>query len=169
MSDNSLEASGDLLREVTRLYVRAQRSAANCCATTATQCQVITELASAGPIPLGELGRRLCLEKSWIGRAVDGLVAEDLVAKRANPADSRSWLVSLTPAGNRRHKALNDQLVDHAQRVMGRLSSNERAAVNRSLGLLLRALRDDAGLTTESCCGIASSGSAAATASSTWR
>ena len=80
-----------------------------------------------------------------MGRAVDGLVAQGLVAKRANPADSRSWLVSLTPAGNRRQKALNDQLVDHAKRVMGRLSSNERAAVNRSLGLLLRALRDDAG------------------------
>ena len=157
MTDNNLEASGNLLREVTRLYVRAQRSAANCCATTATQCQVITELASTGPIPLGELGRRLCLEKSWMGRAVDGLVGEGLVAKRTNPADSRSWLVTLTPAGNRRHKALNDQLVDHAKRVMGRLSPNERAAANRSLGLLLRALRDDAGVTTESCCGIASS------------
>ena len=169
MNDNSLEASGDLLREVTRLYVRAQRSAANCCGTTATQCQVITELANAGPIPLGELGRRLCLEKSWMGRAVDGLVADGLVAKHANPADSRSWLVSLTPAGSRRHKALNDQLVDHAERVMGRLSSSERAAANRSLGLLLRALRDDAGVTTESCCGIASSASGTATASTTWR
>jgi DNA-binding MarR family transcriptional regulator len=154
--NDDLEISGDLLREVTRLYVRAQRSAANCCATTATQCQVITELASTGPIALGELGRRLCLEKSWIGRAVDTLVADALAVKRPNPADSRSWLVSLTAAGQRRHKALNDQLVDHAKRVMGKLSAKERATVNRSLGLLLRALRDDAGLTTESCCAIPS-------------
>ena len=44
MPDN---AHGSLLREVTRLYVRAQRTAADCCGTSPTQCQVITELAKA--------------------------------------------------------------------------------------------------------------------------
>lgn len=151
---DDIEISGSLLREVTRLYVRAQRTAADCCATTPTQCQVITELGRTGPIPLGELGRRLCLEKSWIGRAVEGLVSEGLVAKDSNPADSRSWLVRLTAAGNRRHKALNDQLEDHAARVMSGLSPDERARVNQSLGLLLRALREDQGLTTGSCCAV---------------
>lgn len=155
MTDN-LEASGDLLREVTRLYVRAQRVAADCCATSLTQCQVIAELAGTGPIPLGELGRRLCLEKSWMGRAVDGLVAEGLVSKRVNPEDSRSWLVSLTGAGKRRHKALTDQIREHAERVMGQLSAKERAMVNESLVLLLRALRDDAGLITARCCAMPS-------------
>lgn len=158
------EISGSLLREVTRLYARAQRTAADCCGTSPTQCQVITELARTGAIPLGELGRRLCLEKSWIGRAVDGLVAEGLVSKAVNPADSRSWLVKLTPAGNRRHKALNQQLEDHATRVMSTLSSSDRAAVNRALALLLSALRGDAGLTTASCCGVAPTEATAASA-----
>lgn len=161
---NSPEVSGSLLREVTRLYSRAQRTAADCCGTTPTQCQVITELARTGAIPLGELGKRLCLEKSWVGRAVDGLVLEGLVSKAVNPADSRSWLVKLTPAGNRRHKALNDQLEDHAARVMSALSSSERSTVNRSLSLLLSALRGDAGLTTASCCAIAPTGSDAVSA-----
>jgi len=151
MSDQ-VEMSGSLLREVTRLYVRAQRTAADCCGTTPTQCQLITELGRTGSIPLGELGRRLCLEKSWIGRAVDGLVAEGLAAKEPNPADSRSWLVRLTPPGKRRFQALNDQLEDHAERVTNRLSPRERTMVNESLGLILRALREDAGLTTASCC-----------------
>lgn len=154
----SPEISGSLLREVTRLYTRAQRTAADCCGTTPTQCQVITELARTGAIPLGELGKRLCLEKSWIGRAVDGLVAEGLVSKSVNPADSRSWLVKLTAAGNRRHKALNDQLEEHAARVMGALSAGERSDVNRSLALLLSALRGDAGLTTASCCVVVPTG-----------
>lgn len=156
---NDLELSGSLLREVTRLYARAQRMAADCCGTTPTQCQVITELGRTGAIPLGELGKRLCLEKSWIGRAVDGLVAEGLVSKTPNPVDSRSWLVKLTPAGSRRHKALNDQLEDHAERVMGALASAERSSVNRALALLLSALRGDAGLTTPSCCAVAPAGS----------
>jgi DNA-binding MarR family transcriptional regulator len=146
------EISGSLLREVTRLYARAQRTAADCCGTTPTQCQVITELGRTGPIALGELGRRLCLEKSWIGRAVEGLVTEGLVAKAPNPADSRSLIVRLTAAGQRRHKALNDQLEDHAGRVMSALPASDRIAVNRALRLLLSALRGDAGLTTPSCC-----------------
>ena len=146
------EISGSLLREVTRLYARAQRTAADCCGTTPTQCQVITELGRTGPIALGELGRRLCLEKSWIGRAVEGLVSDGLVAKAPNPADSRSTIVRLTAAGQRRHRALNDQLEDHAERVMSALSASDRMAVNRALALLLSALRGDAGLTTPSCC-----------------
>ncbi|MEO6564844.1 MAG: MarR family winged helix-turn-helix transcriptional regulator [Casimicrobiaceae bacterium] len=150
----STEIDGSLLREVTRLYARAQRMAADCCGTTPTQCQVITELARTGPIPVGEVGKRLCLEKSWTGRAIDGLVTEGLVVRAPNPADSRSWLVSLTAAGKRRYRALNDQLEAHAERVISGLSAAERAAVNQSLGLLLRALRKDAGVTTPSCCAV---------------
>jgi DNA-binding MarR family transcriptional regulator len=155
------EPSGSLLREMTRLYVRAQRSAADCCGTSPTQCQVLTELSRTGPIPLGELGKRLCLEKSWIGRAVDGLVAEGLVSRTQNPHDSRSWLVRLSATGKRRHKALNDQIEAHAERVMARITPNERAGVNRSLAILLHALREDVGFA-PSCCAVAVDGDAVA-------
>lgn len=151
---NNPGSPGSLLREVTRLYVRAQRSAADCCGTTPTQCQVITELGRSGAIPMNELGRRLCLEKSWISRAIDGLVEEGLVAKAANPADSRSWLVSLTAAGRARLKALNGQIESHAERIMQRIPAAQRAATQQSLLLLLAALRDEAGLANNdgSCC-----------------
>ena len=143
MSEN---APGSLLREVTRLYVRAQRNAADCCGTSPTQCHVITELGRSGPIPMVELGRRLCLEKSWISRAIDGLVADGLVSKEPNPDDARSWLVRLTVAGARRLKALNGQIDAHAERVMSRVPNAQRAKVQQSLTALLDALRADAGL-----------------------
>ena len=150
MSDT---AHGSLLREVTRLYVRAQRTAADCCGTSPTQCQVITELGRSGPIPMVELGRRLCLEKSWISRAIDGLVADGLVVKEANPHDSRSWLVQLTPGGARRLEALNEQIEAHAERVIERIPSGQRAKVRQSLIVLLDALRADAGLALpQACC-----------------
>ena len=49
--------SGSLLREVARLYTRAQRVAADCCRTTNsrttnTQCHLLTELARIGPLAL---------------------------------------------------------------------------------------------------------------------
>jgi DNA-binding MarR family transcriptional regulator len=142
----------DLLREVARLYVRAQRTAADCCGTTSTQCQMLIELDRAGPIPMNDLGSRLSLEKSWVSRAVDTLVNEGLVAKTPNPQDSRSWVLSLTAAGRRRCKSLNAQLDGHAERLMSRFKEAEQDIVNQGLALILRALREDAGL--QACCPI---------------
>lgn len=84
MNDSS--HAGELLREVARLYTRAQRVVADCCQTTSTQCHILTELGRSGPIPMSELGTRLLLEKSWISRAVETLVTLELVAKQPNPA-----------------------------------------------------------------------------------
>ena len=140
---------GELLREVARLYTRAQRVVADCCATSSTQCHILTELGRSGPQPMSELGQRLLLEKSWTSRAIDGLVEVGLVAKRDNPLDARSWIVALTPAGQRRVRDLNTTLHDHADQLLDALSERERESVHRSLLLLLKALRADRSAT---CC-----------------
>ncbi|MFN5049738.1 MarR family winged helix-turn-helix transcriptional regulator, partial [Roseateles sp.] len=72
---------GNLLREVARLYTRAQRVVADCCRSTSTQCHLLTELARSGPLPLSELGLRLSLEKSWVWRAVEAMAARGWVSK----------------------------------------------------------------------------------------
>lgn len=142
-------AAGELLREVARLYTRAQRVVADCCRTTPTQCHILTELGRSGPQPMTELGQRLLLEKSWVSRAVDGLVELALVSKQANPADARSWIVALTPAGKRRVNDLNDTLDGHAQQLLSSLGERDRESVRRSLLLLLKVLRTDKSAT---CC-----------------
>ena len=141
--------TGSLLREVARMYTRAQRVVADCCRTTSTQCHLLTELGRAGPLPLSELGTRVMLEKSWVSRAVDAMVGRGLVTKEANPADARSWLVTLTAEGERTVKALDRTLDEHAGQLLGSLSERERAAVESSLLLLLKALRED---TAATCC-----------------
>lgn len=141
--------SGELLREVARLYTRAQRVVADCCRTTSTQCLLLTELARTGPLPLSELGTRVSLEKSWVSRAVDAMVERGLVSKQANPADARSWLVTLTAEGRRTVAELDHTLDDHAETLLGALSARERAAVEASLQLLLGALQVD---TAANCC-----------------
>jgi DNA-binding MarR family transcriptional regulator len=141
--------SGELMREVARLYTRAQRVVADCCRTTPTQCHILTELGRSGAQPMNELGQRLLLEKSWVSRAVDGLVELDLVSKQANPADARSWIVALTPAGKRRVRELNATLDGHAAQLLASLSERDRESVNRSLLLLLKVLRTDKSAT---CC-----------------
>jgi DNA-binding MarR family transcriptional regulator len=139
----SESSPGSLLREVARIYTRAQRVVADCCRTTSTQCHLLTELARSGPLPLTELGVRVSLEKSWVSRAVEAMVDRGLVTKEPNPSDARSWLVTLTADGVRTVHELNDTLDTHAEQLLGRLGARDRAAVEKSLLLLLQALRED--------------------------
>jgi len=148
MSANADHSHG-LLREVARMYTRAQRVVADCCRTTNTQCHLLTELARTGPLPLSELGTRVSLEKSWVSRAVEAMVARGLVTKEPNPLDARSWLVTLTDEGARTVDDLNQTLDAHAEQLLGSLSPRERAAVESSLLLLMKALRED---TAANCC-----------------
>ena len=141
--------SGSLLREVARLYTRAQRVVADCCKTSNTQCLLLTELGRSGPLPLSEIGVRLSLEKSWVSRAVDSLVARGWASKQPNPQDARSWLVTLTPGGEERFLELNQTLDAHAQQLLGSMSERDRKAVEATLLLLLKALREDSAAT---CC-----------------
>lgn len=141
---------GELLREVARLYTRAQRVVADCCRTSSTQCHLLVELGRAGPLPLSELGARVTLEKSWVSRAVDGLVERGWATKEPNPLDARSWLVTLTADGEGRVRELNATLDNHASRVLDQLNERDRATVEKSLLLLLKALREDVDIA--SCC-----------------
>jgi DNA-binding MarR family transcriptional regulator len=145
----SASQAGELLREVARLYSRAQRLEAACCDTTSTQCHILTELFRTGTIPMNELGSRLQLEKSWISRAVDTLVERELLAKEPNPEDGRSWLVTLTASGKRRAKELNARLNGYAVQLLSRLGAKEQQDVQRALALLLNLLREDPSAT---CC-----------------
>jgi DNA-binding MarR family transcriptional regulator len=141
--------AGELLREVARLYTRAQRVVADCCRTTHTQCHLLTELGRSGPLPLSELGLRVMLEKSWVSRAVDAMVARGLVTKEPNPLDARSWLVTLTADGERTVAELNTTLDEHAAQLLSALGDKERASVRHSLLILMKALRED---TAANCC-----------------
>ena len=144
-----IDASRSLLREVARMYTRAQRVVADCCRTTNTQCLLLTELGRWGSLPLTELGTRVSLEKSWVSRAVESMVERGLVVKKANPEDARSWLVVLTEEGVKTVNQLNTTLDEHAAQLLSSLTPRERAAVENSLLLLMKALGND---TAANCC-----------------
>jgi DNA-binding MarR family transcriptional regulator len=147
--NEATDLSGNLLREVARMYTRAQRVVADCCRITNTQCHLLTELGGSGPLPLSELGSRVMLEKSWVSRAVDAMVERGLVTKEPNPLDARSWLVTLTDDGERTVHELNATLDQHAEQLLSSLSDKERTAVQNSLLILMKALRED---TAANCC-----------------
>jgi DNA-binding MarR family transcriptional regulator len=139
------EGLGSVLREVARLQLQLQRSRAMACeGTTSTQCFIIGEVGRSGRLTVAELGRRLSLDKGWVSRGVDALVAEGLAEKRPGDGDRRTVIVSLTEAGAARYRELNEALDTQAEGVMARIPQKNRAGVADALRLLRQALRSEA-------------------------
>jgi DNA-binding MarR family transcriptional regulator len=57
------------------------------------------EAAPEGRLRMGELGSHVALSRSGLTRLVDRLEAAELVTRRLNPEDRRSFEVSVTPQG----------------------------------------------------------------------
>ena len=125
-----------LLREVARLHVRAQRATLACDGASTTTCTILTELGREPSMTLAQLARRLRLDKGWTSRAVDQLVDRGLVEKVGSDSDRRTIEISLTRAGQAEHRRLERILNGQVTRVIGRISSAQRSAVERALTLL---------------------------------
>jgi putative acetyltransferase len=135
-----------LLRDVTRLYVRAQRNTVACCGPQSTaRCHVLGELARSGSLRLTELAARLDADKSWTSRTVAAMAEEGLLSSSGTEADARVVQVELTPAGRRRWQGMDSALRRHAVGALSRLSAEDRQVVYRGLALLREVLEEGAG------------------------
>jgi MarR family transcriptional regulator, 2-MHQ and catechol-resistance regulon repressor len=86
-----------------------------------------------GPLPVNTLGRKLLLTSGSITTAIDRLERRGLVTRRNDPADRRSRVVHLTPAGRGLiEKAFAAHAADMEDAVSP-LSARERAALIASL------------------------------------
>lgn len=130
-----------LVREVVRLYARAQRRQARCGDGRSTvRCHVLAELLRQQGVTQQALVERLDLDKGWISRAVEALVADGSVSKQASEQDRRSVTLALTPAGRLRASSLEQELNGHAAQLLGLIPEDRHAQVEESLQLLLDAL-----------------------------
>ena len=135
-----LDAS-TLLRDVTRLYVRAQRDTVACCGPgTAARCHVLGELARSGPLRLTDLATQLGANKSWTSRAVASMTAEGLLACVSSDGDGRIVNVKLTRRGEKTWHEMDVALRRHAQEALERLTPDDRVLVQRALALLREVL-----------------------------
>lgn len=151
-SMNTLTTTGALIREFVRLYVRDQRIKANCGDGASTvQCHVMTELLREDGLTQQTLVKRLDLDKSWISRASDALVADGTLSKTVNSTNRRSVSLRLTAAGRKRAIALDTSLNHHADQLLLGTNAEQQSAVTTVMQTLLDALQKD----TKPGCGIA--------------
>ena len=100
--------------------------------------RLLAALEEWGPGGQADLGRSTSVDRSDVVAELGELERFGLVERTVNPANRRRNIVSITPAGGKRLRAL-DHVVDEIQeRVLAPLSQDER----RELTKLLRKLAD---------------------------
>ena len=86
---------------------------------------LVASLGRRPPMSVARLAEAVGQDKGQISRALAELVSRKLIAKSANPKDSREVLVSLTPAGLAAHDAIVEGAQDRNRQLLEQLSKDE--------------------------------------------
>lgn len=86
---------------------------------------LVASLGRWPPMSVARLAAAVGQDKGQISRALAELVARKLIAKSANPKDSREVLVSLTPAGLAAHDAIVAGAQERNRQLLEQLSKDE--------------------------------------------
>ncbi|UPK30634.1 MarR family winged helix-turn-helix transcriptional regulator [Bradyrhizobium sp. 195] len=88
------------------------------------------------PMSVARLAEAVGQDKGQISRALANLLSRKLIAKSANPEDSREVLISLTPAGLVAHDAIVDGAQERNRRLLEHLSEAEFHTLMRQVDQL---------------------------------
>jgi DNA-binding MarR family transcriptional regulator len=148
VSSTDARALRRAIRGLVGRFSLSARADVSCCGTTVAQAACLEALAAAGPMRLGDLGRRLGIAPSTVSRNLERLEGRGLVIRVADAADARATQVRLTVEGGSAAREIESQSQRFAASILERLSPDRRRAVLDSLDELSAAVR----LATESCC-----------------
>src|SRR6266571_8916296 len=95
---------------------------------TVQMCGVLNLLAE-GPVSQQELGEQLGIDRTTMVELIDGLEHQGVVVRRRNPADRRSYALSLTPRGKTVQKRASRAFDGAADEFFGPLQPGERQAL----------------------------------------
>jgi DNA-binding MarR family transcriptional regulator len=98
--------------------------------------RALAALEDLGPASQATLGRRAELDRSDVVATLAELEADGLVERASDPDDARRKIVSITVAGKRRLKHLDDIVGAVQEELLAPLSPAERAELIRLLGEL---------------------------------
>lgn len=98
--------------------------------------RVLVTLGQYGVMTGKAIGVHAHMHKTKVSRAVAVLEGRRLLTRRANRADLRETLFSLTPAGRATYEELAPIAVDFARRLLAPLDRADHAALDRAIALL---------------------------------
>jgi len=97
---------------------------------------LVASLGRRPPMSVARLAEAVGQDKGQISRALAGLVSRKLIAKSANPNDSREVLVSLTRAGLAAHDAIVAGAQARNRQLLEQLSEQEFATLHAHIDRL---------------------------------
>jgi MarR family 2-MHQ and catechol resistance regulon transcriptional repressor len=130
----------DAMTDLIRIYQFRDRDRTGYHGLTITQCYVLQLLLRRGAMPLLGLAEAMRLDKSVVSRVVDGLVSKGAVRRIANPADGRSMLIGITPAGTARYLKVEKQVVIEYEDILGHFPVRVRGLLIKFIAELAVAL-----------------------------
>lgn len=116
---------------------------------SASEARALIELVSARGIAQGELAGLLGLDKSTVSRLAAGLERKGWIRRGRDGENQRYVRLYLTPAGREVAGRVWQAWQSRQERILGRLSADERAGLAAGLGGLVRGLAAE-GLLSES-------------------
>lgn len=125
------------LRWVTGKFVRSVRLQAG--TPTTSQSETLGLLERQGPMSVADLAAHRKVKHQSMRLVVAQLEATDLVARRPDPADGRSGLVSLTTHGRQALEQSREARTMHiAALIEQRLSDDERRVLEAAIAVIER-------------------------------
>jgi DNA-binding MarR family transcriptional regulator len=128
-----MEFLGSVISDVSRLMRRSFDARARGIGMTRPQWQVLTTLARNEGVNQGRLAELLDVEPITVCRMVDRLQDSDLVERRADPADRRSWRLYLTAKAQALLAELRPLAEAMLEDVLDGISEDERVALRDPL------------------------------------
>ena len=128
-----MENLAQMLGDTSRLMRRSFDARARGIGVTRPQWQVLTTLLRHEGVNQGGLAELLDVEPITVCRMVDRLQEANLVERRADPADRRSWRLFLTPKAHELVTQLRPLVSDLIEDALEGVSEAEQAALRDTL------------------------------------
>lgn len=129
------EALALALGDAERRVMRRLAAALAACDCTLERWRALALLSAHGGTPMTELAEHTQLPAASLTRLVDGMVADNLVHRKADERDRRRVLVHLTRRGEALRERLSERIAAEQQAIFGAAGEAELA---RLLEALLR-------------------------------
>jgi len=100
------------------------------------QFDVIATLANQPPMTFKQLGEKTLISKSSLTGVVERMVHKGLISTLENPDDARSFLLKLTPKGQKTFEQAFPEHLKHLEKVFKKLSKKQLKEIEASLKTL---------------------------------
>jgi len=102
---------------------------------------VLAFVACFGPFTVGQVGRVFGLKASSLTGLLDRLEKQDLIVRRKNPRDRRSYLIDVTDQGRELGYQARRVIEDLETDILGRVDDQDRAGFDRVMAAVAEATK----------------------------